>query len=154
MYPLYIMENCNACRVCEKVCSENAISVDVDVKSDGRRFLKSYSIDYSKCNLCMECVKKCRRKSIVEVEGEKPDGLLDLNALIRLKHELGIESRRKVAFVDECVGCLLCVVTCPIKAISYKDNGSRVIKIDVGRCEGCGMCVTNCPSYALELVEV
>ena len=155
MYPLYIMENCMACGVCAKVCPNDAITIDVDVKFDGRRFLKSYILDYSKCDCCMECVKKCRRKSIVELEGEKPEGVYDLKALIELKHKLGLFSKRKCNFVDECVGCLLCVVTCPLSAIRYKDeNGTRVIVVDQKVCEGCGMCVTNCPNFALNLVEV
>jgi len=154
MFPLYILENCNACKACQSACPEKAIHVEVDIKKDGRRILKSYSIDYSKCNECMECVKKCRQKSIIGVEGDKPQGLLELKDLIKLKHELGIESKRKVVFVDECIGCLMCVLTCPVGAISYKDNGKREVRIDVDKCEGCGMCVRNCPSYALDLVEV
>ncbi|GEM_PF-2286513 len=155
MYPLYVMENCIACGVCAKICPTNAISVDVEVKFDGRRFLKSYAIDYSKCDSCMECVKKCRRNSIVEVDGEKPEGVYDLRALVELKRKLGLSSKKKSAFVDECLGCLICAITCPIDAISYEDhNGIRVIVISQNVCEGCGMCVVNCPNYALSLVEV
>ncbi len=155
MYPLYIMENCIACGVCAKVCKNDAISMDVEVKFDGRRFLRSYSIDYSKCDSCMECVKKCRMKSIIEVEGEKPEGEFDLFSLINLKRKLNLTSKKKSQFVDECIGCLLCVVTCPLNAVSYEDsNGIRTIEIDRSICEGCGMCVRNCPNYALSLKEV
>lgn len=155
MYPLYIMENCIACGVCAKVCPNDAISIDIEVKFDGRRFLKSYILDYSKCDSCMKCVEKCREGSMVKVEGEKPEGVYDLKALIELKHKLGFFTRKKSTFVDECIGCLLCVVTCPLNAVSYEDsNGIRMIKIDLTICEGCGMCVTNCPNYALSLVEV
>ncbi len=155
MYPLYIMENCIACGVCAKVCPNDAIAIDIEVKFDGRRFLKSYAIDYSNCDSCMDCVKKCRRNSLIEVDGEKPNGVYDLKALIDLKHKLGISAKKKSAFVDECIGCLLCVITCPLNAIRYDNSDDmRTIEIDQNVCEGCGMCVVNCPNYALSLVEV
>ncbi len=155
MYPLYVMENCTACGVCAKVCPNNAIIVDVEVKPDGRRFLKSYSIDYSKCDSCMRCVERCRRGSIVGVDSEKPNGVYGLNDLVKLKRELGIRCGKKSSFVDECMGCLTCVTMCPLNAIRCEDSdGFRHIEVDWNRCEGCGMCVRNCPNQALGLVEV
>jgi ferredoxin len=103
----------------------------------------------------MKCVEKCKRGSIVKIEGEKPEGVYDIKALMELKHKLGLFAKRKSTFIDECIGCLICVITCPLNAIGYRnENGIRIIEIDQNTCEGCGMCVMNCPNYALSLVEV
>ena len=152
MFPLYTLENCMACGVCAKVCPQDAISIDIEVKFDGRRFLRSFEIDYSKCDSCMKCVEKCRRGTIVRVKGEKPDRVYRLKDLMKLKRVLGIRSKRRSEFVDECLGCLMCYLTCPVNAVRYEDSdGIRSITIDGDVCEGCGMCVTNCPNYALEV---
>ena len=153
MFPLYTLENCIACGVCAKACKRGAISIDVETKFDGRRFLKAFYIDYSKCDECLECVKKCRKGTIVGVEGEKPEGVYDLKDLIELKRRLGLKSKIRTSFVDECFGCLFCFITCPVGAVNYEDrDGVRMVWIE--ECEGCGMCVRNCPNYALDLVEV
>jgi len=155
MFPLYTLENCVACKVCAKACPNDAIAIDVEVKFDGRRFLRSYEIDYSKCDSCMKCVEKCKRGTIVGVEGEKPEGRFELRDLIELKRELGLKAKRKSTFVDECYGCLFCFLTCPVGAVGYEDSGEyRTITIDGDLCEGCGMCVKNCPNQALSIVEV
>ncbi len=151
MYPLYVMENCTACRACEKACKEGAISVEVEIKPDGRRFMRNYSIDYDRCNCCMKCVERCKKGAIVEVDGEKPSGRLELRDLVRLKKRLGIGGRR-AKIVGDCLGCLTCYITCPLGAVRYRDeDGYRVIEIDGDSCGGCGMCARNCPNMAIEL---
>lgn len=160
-HPVYTLENCTACRVCQKVCPEDAIEVDVDVKPDKRRILKNYKIDYSKCTFCGKCAEKCPRKTIVMVKDyELMDKLVDKRTLnvkdfmeLKKREELNDYMRefKRSSFVnDNCIGCMLCILTCPVDAIraENKDN-SRIIKIDPEICSGCGMCVTNCPTNAL-----
>lgn len=48
-----------------------------------------------------------------------------------------------------CIGCRLCLETCPNGALSFTDRG---IVIDRAVCRGCGACAGECPSTALELL--
>ncbi len=50
---------------------------------------------------------------------------------------------------SRCIGCRLCLATCPRGALSEGPDG---IIIDRDVCQGCGACVEECPSTALELL--
>ena len=50
---------------------------------------------------------------------------------------------------SNCIGCQLCVDTCPNRTLSYLDNQ---IVIDRNICEACGICVEECPTGALEMM--
>jgi len=54
------------------------------------------------------------------------------------------------AIVDKetCTGCESCVDTCPVEAISMKDD---VAVIDADTCTDCGACVDSCPVEAISL---
>ena len=47
---------------------------------------------------------------------------------------------------EKCVGCGVCVESCPVEAIS-KDGDKYVI--DAEKCVGCGACSGTCPSDAI-----
>jgi formate hydrogenlyase subunit 6/NADH:ubiquinone oxidoreductase subunit I len=164
-HPLYTLENCTACRTCEKVCEVEAIQVKVDKKPDGRRILRSYHLDFGKCNYCGKCAEKCPRDTIIlikdfELMDQRVNAfVLDIKKFMELKNELKqyVGANKVSVFVEpkNCIGCKLCVLTCPVNAISSEVKDSKaVIKIDPSICAGCGMCARNCPAYALDLVEV
>lgn len=52
-------------------------------------------------------------------------------------------------FASRCLGCRLCLPSCPNSAIAFTDQG---VAIDRTRCTGCGACARECPSTALELL--
>lgn len=70
-------------------------------------------------------------------------------------------------FKDKCIGCGLCGMICPSKAIKLGRKRERVIvkgiihqhlrhpieSIDLGKCIYCGHCAEICPSDAIEITK-
>lgn len=50
---------------------------------------------------------------------------------------------------NRCIGCHICLETCPNQALHITDKG---ISIQRSICEGCGNCAEACPSTAMELM--
>ena len=46
-----------------------------------------------------------------------------------------------------CIGCLLCIRTCPAGAITVTEE--RKVTFDIGRCVFCGQCKETCPREAI-----
>jgi len=46
-----------------------------------------------------------------------------------------------------CIGCLLCIRTCPTGAINAGEN--KKVQIQLDRCIFCGQCSENCPKKAI-----
>lgn len=56
------------------------------------------------------------------------------------------DSSKYQVIPEKCVGCTLCVQSCPVKAIAMK-NGKAVI--DPVKCTNCGLCASKCPVKAI-----
>ena len=56
---------CYACKLCEKACPSDCISVE-GVKRDGekRKSVSEYRLDFTKCSLCGSCVEACKANAI------------------------------------------------------------------------------------------
>ncbi len=52
--------------------------------------------------------------------------------------------------VDLCIGCGVCVETCPFGTLDLKEE---VVEVDQSTCMGCGVCVSTCEVGALSLVR-
>jgi len=62
-----------------------------------------------------------------------------------------ISSRPQVQWVEtRCIGCDICISTCPNNALTRLPDGS--IDINRKRCQGCGACAEKCPTNAMELL--
>lgn len=56
------------------------------------------------------------------------------------------DDKQRVCKKDTCAGCMLCIDTCPVCAISLKDSiDAYNAIIDLNRCIKCGKCHTLCP---------
>lgn len=56
---------CFACKLCEKACPSDCITVD-GAKLDGakKKSVTAYTLDFTKCSLCGSCVEACRDGAI------------------------------------------------------------------------------------------
>ncbi len=56
---------CFACKLCERACPSDCITVD-GAKLDGakKKSVTSYTLDFTKCSLCGSCVEACRDGAI------------------------------------------------------------------------------------------
>ncbi len=52
-----------------------------------------------------------------------------------------------VVDADKCIGCGICVQSCPVEAIDMEE----IAEIDREKCNGCGRCVIDCPQEAISL---
>ena len=52
---------------------------------------------------------------------------------------------------EGCIGCGICVNTCPVDAIVMTDE--NIAYIDPEACINCGMCASACPTGTIELLE-
>ncbi|MGH7970318.1 MAG: NuoI/complex I 23 kDa subunit family protein, partial [Limisphaerales bacterium] len=75
---------CFVCKLCEKACPSDCITVD-GIKPEGakRKTVTQYRLDFTKCSLCGSCVEACR------------DGA------IRFSREYNLAGTSKEAFVME-----------------------------------------------------
>ena len=56
---------CFVCKLCEKACPSDCITVE-GIKPEGakRKTVTSYRLDFTKCSLCGSCVEACRDGAI------------------------------------------------------------------------------------------
>lgn len=72
-----IEEKCVGCKLCQKVCPFNAISmVEQTVKTEGKTKKRLLAvIDMAKCNLCGACVEPCKFDAIVITKVDVPSAI-------------------------------------------------------------------------------
>ena len=58
----------------------------------------------------------------------------------------------KIVLDEVCVGCALCVVSCPYGTVFYNPTTHKAFKCDL--CSGEPACATACPTDAIEYEEV
>ncbi len=115
---------------------------------------------------CTRCgYAACRPYAVAVAAGEAqinqcpPGGQATIDALARLLGrpalELnpahGVETPRKVAFIDEsrCIGCARCLAPCPVDAIVGAAKYMHTVLS--GRCTGCELCLAPCPVDCIEM---
>ena len=60
-------------------------------------------------------------------------------------------------FPEYCKGCGLCIVRCPVKALTFSKDlnflGTPTPQIDLGKCTACGLCQLTCPDGAIKVTK-
>jgi len=64
-YPTTGKPKCFVCKLCEKACPSDCITVE-GMKPEGakRKMVTNYRLDFTKCSLCGSCVEACRDGAI------------------------------------------------------------------------------------------
>ncbi len=102
------MAKCFVCKLCEKACPSDCITVE-GIKPEGakRKTVTYYRLDFTKCSLCGSCVEACRDGAIrfsrdYNLAGtNKDDFVMDL--FQRLQAEAAVSPVRAAASVSPAV---------------------------------------------------
>jgi len=60
-------------------------------------------------------------------------------------------TQRPVLDSSACRRCGLCLMYCPVNAVSRAEDGSFSIGLDY--CKGCGICAAECTAHAITMVR-
>jgi NADH-quinone oxidoreductase subunit I len=90
---------CFVCKLCEKACPSDCITVE-GIKPEGakRKTVNHYRLDFTKCSLCGSCVEACRDGAIRFsreynlASTNKEDFIMDLFKRLEAEGELTIHS--------------------------------------------------------------
>lgn len=56
---------CFACKVCEKVCPSDCITVEgAKLEGEKKKSVTEFKLDFTKCSLCGSCVEACKSEAI------------------------------------------------------------------------------------------
>ena len=112
---------------------------------------------------CAQCgYPGCRPYAVALTEGEAinlcppggPETQLQLAQLLGVAIETAVTpAARQIAVIDEanCIGCALCVPTCPVDAILGAPKFMHSILKQ--HCTGCELCIEPCPVDCISLVN-
>ena len=134
-----ITHECVGCSVCMRVCPVDAI---VGKPKARHRILPEVCID------CGACGRICPYASVKDPEGQ-------------VCERIRIRSRwpKPVFDYQRCVGCIICLESCPTGCIALKfDRGDRKtirypFLAKTRNCIGCAFCMLDCPVDAVGMEE-
>lgn len=132
-----IIESCNGCGACAKICPVEAIRGEKEML---------HVIDPTLCIDCGACGRICPQESV-----QDPSGIV----CISIKWS---EWEKPRFDWNICMSCTICHDTCPVSCISLSrpagtENPHAYPALRVGKaCIGCGFCALECPVNAITMV--
>lgn len=125
---------CMGFGTCVRACKFDAIYIGTDGVAH---------VDREKCVACGKCIEVCP-KSIIDWIPENQQVYIFCRS-----REKG-KDVKDVCSVG-CIGCQLCVKSCPFGAMSFDNN---LPTIDYDKCKQCNICVQKCPTHAIKGKEI
>ncbi len=147
------MEKCNLCGECVKVCPVKAIkeykvqSPKIEEEQDSSATDTDTSQISSSPQITLviepkpDTTKTVLQDSIAEEQARATES-------DTVEEETEPEKKTAIVDIKKCIGCGLCLRTCPNDAIELK-RGKAII--DPEKCTGSGECIKRCPFDAIEL---
>jgi len=131
-----IMENCNGCDVCVRLCPVNAIAGEKQAL---------HVIDGALCIECGACGRICPHTAVQDASG------------MTCQHSK--RSQWPKPFIDKalCMSCTICMDACPVGCLAQELTGergdlhARPFLKDGKACIGCGFCALECPVNAIAM---
>ncbi len=109
---------------------------------------------------CMEYAKAIERGE-AEINQCPPGGEITIAALaklldkpvVELNSDHGEHEPKRIAWIreDECIGCKLCIKSCPVDCIV--GAGKRMHTVIADECTGCKLCIPVCPTDCIDLIQ-
>ena len=134
-----IMESCNGCGACVRICPVNAISGD-------KKAL--HVIDKEMCIECGACGRICPVEAVRDPFG------ISCEMVKRSAWEKPRFDRKT------CMSCRICIDACPVGCLDLSDppgsddpHGYPYMKIEKA-CIGCGFCARECPVDAVTMAII
>jgi carbon-monoxide dehydrogenase iron sulfur subunit len=140
---LFDAELCSGCMYCVSVCSTyNAGATSMFkscihiVRHEGHALTRineedDLIFDMITCQQCDEpyCMNAC---PVLAIKRDRESGVMCIDN-------------------DKCIGCQMCLASCPFGAIFYDGERKNVVKCE--QCDGDPQCVKFCPTGALQFAE-
>lgn len=141
---------CAACGLCEKMCSVNAISLNVKLHDATPCTEEGVVCDAEKCDHSGACAMKCPTQAIHVV------------TKTGMSVPEQIKSDEDPLF-KSCIRCGACASSCPNNALTLdtefeiNKNGTLIkrprIQYNPSKCDQCGDCVNSCPYNMLKTTD-